>query len=366
MPDALDVPVAGGLLRVATWPGPGPPLLAIHGITSSSRSWPLLAQELDRPVVAPDLRGRGRSNALPGPVGLVAHADDCAAALRAVTDEPAVVVGHSMGGFVAHGAGRSGAPDLVRALVLVDGGLPVPARRRGGDAGRPPADQGPAADVVHAGGLPRLVPPPSGVRPGLDPRGRGVRRLRPARRPRPTERRPRRRRGGPARHAREHGLRRGRRATRSTHASSCTRHAASPTTRRASTRSPPSTPSRRAGPTSTYGPCRTSTTTRSCSAAAARPQWPTPSGTSPESRQPVRPVGGLLDAVAVHVTRRHAEAEITRPAVSRRGSVAHVEREPGRTGHRGGTPGATVVRREAPPTPGRTRAECGVEWNDSR
>jgi pimeloyl-ACP methyl ester carboxylesterase len=125
MPDALDVPVAGGLLRVATWPGPGAPVLAIHGITSSSRSWPLLAQELERPVVAPDLRGRGRSNALPGPVGLVAHADDCAAALRAVTDQPAVVVGHSMGGFVATVlAARE--PDLVRALVLVDGGLPFP------------------------------------------------------------------------------------------------------------------------------------------------------------------------------------------------------------------------------------------------
>jgi lipase len=125
MPDALDVPVAGGLLRVATWAGTGAPVLAIHGITSSSRSWPLLAQELDRLVVAPDLRGRGRSNALPGPVGLVAHAGDCAAALRAVTDEPAIVVGHSMGGFVAVVLAAQH-PDLVRALVLVDGGLPFP------------------------------------------------------------------------------------------------------------------------------------------------------------------------------------------------------------------------------------------------
>jgi pimeloyl-ACP methyl ester carboxylesterase len=125
MPDALDVPVAGGLLRAATWSGSGTPVLAIHGITSSSRSWPLLAQELDRPVVAPDLRGRGRSNHLPGPVGLVTHADDCAAVLRAVTDEPVVVAGHSMGGFVATVlAARH--PDLVRALVLVDGGLPFP------------------------------------------------------------------------------------------------------------------------------------------------------------------------------------------------------------------------------------------------
>ncbi len=125
MVDALDVPVAGGSLRTAIWSGSGAPVLAIHGITSSSRSWPLLAQELAEPVVAPDLRGRGRSNHLPGPIGLVAHADDCAAVLRAVTDEPVVVAGHSMGGFVAVVL-ASRHPDLVRALVLVDGGLPFP------------------------------------------------------------------------------------------------------------------------------------------------------------------------------------------------------------------------------------------------
>src|SRR3954454_5736843 len=125
MVEALDVPVAGGSLRTATWPGRSAPVLAIHGITSSPRSWPLLAPELDAPVVAPDLRGRGSSQHLTGPFGLVAHADDCAAVLRAVTDEPVVVVGHSMGGFVATVlAARE--PDLVRALVLVDGGLPFP------------------------------------------------------------------------------------------------------------------------------------------------------------------------------------------------------------------------------------------------
>ena len=125
MPDALDVPVAGGSLRLASWAGSGPPVLAIHGITSSSRSWPFLAARLGRPVLAPDLRGRGRSSHLPGPVGMAAHAEDCAAVLREVAGEPLVVVGHSMGAFVATVlAARQ--PDLVRALVLVDGGLPFP------------------------------------------------------------------------------------------------------------------------------------------------------------------------------------------------------------------------------------------------
>jgi pimeloyl-ACP methyl ester carboxylesterase len=125
MPDPLDVPVAGGALRVAAWPGTGVPVLAIHGITSSSRTWPFLAAALDDPVFAPDLRGRGRSNDLPGPVGIAQHAEDCVAVIEASGGVPLVVVGHSMGGFVATVlAARR--PDLVRALVLVDGGLPFP------------------------------------------------------------------------------------------------------------------------------------------------------------------------------------------------------------------------------------------------
>jgi pimeloyl-ACP methyl ester carboxylesterase len=126
MPDPLDVPVVGGTMRVAVWSGTGAPVLAIHGITSSSRSWPFLADALDQAVFAPDLRGRGRSSGLPGPVGMAQHAEDCAAVAEATGAGPLVVVGHSMGGFVATVlAARR--PDLVRALVLVDGGLPFPA-----------------------------------------------------------------------------------------------------------------------------------------------------------------------------------------------------------------------------------------------
>jgi len=46
-----------------------------------------------RRIVAPDLRGRGRSNALPGPYGMAAHADDVAAVIGALAAGPAVVEG---------------------------------------------------------------------------------------------------------------------------------------------------------------------------------------------------------------------------------------------------------------------------------
>ena len=52
-------------------------------------------------LIAPDLRGRGRSNTLPGPFGMTRHADDMAAVLDFLGVPRAVVVGHSMGGFVS-------------------------------------------------------------------------------------------------------------------------------------------------------------------------------------------------------------------------------------------------------------------------
>jgi pimeloyl-ACP methyl ester carboxylesterase len=123
----VDVPVAGGNLRAAVWGDGGPVVLAAHGITASSVSWRAVAERLAGRVrlVAPDLRGRGHSAALPGPYGMSVHASDMVAVLDFLDAESAVVAGHSMGGYVAVVlAGRH--PQRVRSLVLVDGGLPSP------------------------------------------------------------------------------------------------------------------------------------------------------------------------------------------------------------------------------------------------
>ena len=122
------VPVAGGTLTVARWDSPadGPPVLAIHGITANHRAWAPVAARYAGPVIAPDLRGRGGSGSLPGPYGMAAHAADCVAVLDALGVERAVVVGHSMGGFVAAVLAHR-YPARVRGLVLVDGGAPLQA-----------------------------------------------------------------------------------------------------------------------------------------------------------------------------------------------------------------------------------------------
>lgn len=130
---SVEVPVPGGDLHVGVWDvadggaGPAQTILAIHGVTSSYLAWELLADALPRVrVVAPDLRGRGRSNRLEGPAGMAAHADDLAAVSAALGLGPVVVVAHSMGAFVAVVfAARH--PQLVSRLVLVDGGLPLDA-----------------------------------------------------------------------------------------------------------------------------------------------------------------------------------------------------------------------------------------------
>ncbi|UAJ79038.1 alpha/beta hydrolase [Leifsonia sp. ZF2019] len=113
-----DAPAAGG--------SSGSTLVAIHGITASHRAWELVAAALpDTRLIAPDLRGRGRSSGLPGPYRLVDHADDVVRAMDALGVDRAPVVGHSMGAFVAVRVAERH-PDRVERLVLVDGGLPIP------------------------------------------------------------------------------------------------------------------------------------------------------------------------------------------------------------------------------------------------
>ena len=124
------VPVAGGELRVVEWPGDGPVVLAAHGITANALSWAPVAERLGGRVrlVAPDLRGRARSNHLPGPYGMAAHAADLIAVADHLGLDRVALAGHSMGGFVVASTAAA-YPDRISSVLLVDGGLalPVPA-----------------------------------------------------------------------------------------------------------------------------------------------------------------------------------------------------------------------------------------------
>lgn len=125
----LNVAVDGGDLRVLLWGTGKRVAVAVHGITASAMSWQAVARHMppDWTLAAPDLRGRGHSRDLPGPYGLERHASDVTAVLRhfgGARVRP-VLAGHSMGAYVAL-LTRDAHPELVRRLVLVDGGLPLP------------------------------------------------------------------------------------------------------------------------------------------------------------------------------------------------------------------------------------------------
>jgi lipase len=148
----FQVPVAGGNLNVAR-AGPPPEeaegvAIAAHGLTPALMTWRTVARRLDAGIclLAPDLRGRGRSASLPGPYGMAAHVADLIAVLDHVGAPPAVVVGHSSGAYVAERlAGEH--PERATAVVLLDAGLPSSRPDLSGDVvGLPLAMTFPSAD----------------------------------------------------------------------------------------------------------------------------------------------------------------------------------------------------------------------------
>jgi pimeloyl-ACP methyl ester carboxylesterase len=103
----------GARMRVYT-AGKGPPLLLLHGFGGSAWNWTELAPLLaGRRLIVPDLPGHGGSGPLPAP-SLAGFAD----AVAGLLDEPAGVVGHSLGGVVALRLAERW-PELVRGLVLL-------------------------------------------------------------------------------------------------------------------------------------------------------------------------------------------------------------------------------------------------------
>jgi pimeloyl-ACP methyl ester carboxylesterase len=111
-------------LHTLAWgPRDGAPTLLLHGVQSSAATWWRIADGLasrGRRVVAPDLRGHGRSPA-------AAHyaLADLAADVRAIGDGWALVVGHSLGGTLAAHLLASD-PGFARRAVLLDPVLHLP------------------------------------------------------------------------------------------------------------------------------------------------------------------------------------------------------------------------------------------------
>lgn len=102
-----------------------PEVILVHGLASNARLWDGVGGRLadaGLASLAVDLRGHGESDRPDDGYDMETVADDVADVVRAVADGPVVLAGQSWGGnVVVECAARH--PDLVRALVGVDGGL---------------------------------------------------------------------------------------------------------------------------------------------------------------------------------------------------------------------------------------------------
>ena len=112
-------------LSYGFWPGRGMPIVGIHALTTTYKTFVGIAERLAgrRPLFAPDLRGRGDSEKPESGYGMARHAADVAVAMRTLSIGPSVLIGHSMGAYVASVMAAE-YPDLVAGLVLLDGGHP--------------------------------------------------------------------------------------------------------------------------------------------------------------------------------------------------------------------------------------------------
>jgi lipase len=104
-------------LHVHEWGEPGPrPLVGLHGVGTGGRIFRRLAEEGGLRILAPDLRGHGRSGWEP-PWDLETHLADVLETFP--EPRPATWLGHSFGGRLVIELAAS-RPELVERAVLLD------------------------------------------------------------------------------------------------------------------------------------------------------------------------------------------------------------------------------------------------------
>lgn len=128
--------VHGAVLNFAR-AGRGPALILLHGFPQDWSEWrPIIARLAKRfTVIAPDLRGIGGSTAGSAKFDAATMAADVQQLAKALKLDRPYVVGHDLGGMVAHAYARSFPKDLRGAMIL---DVPVPGLDGWGEANAHP------------------------------------------------------------------------------------------------------------------------------------------------------------------------------------------------------------------------------------
>ncbi len=118
------LPGSGGVqIQLGEWPGPGPVVLGVHGLTANLQCYQLLAQALrgQNRVLAMDIRGRGLSDKPATGYSLAKHCADIAAVIQGLGLTKVSLMGHSLGAYIGL-VFAAEYPQMVDKLVLLDGG----------------------------------------------------------------------------------------------------------------------------------------------------------------------------------------------------------------------------------------------------
>jgi pimeloyl-ACP methyl ester carboxylesterase len=115
-----------GPVHYADFGGSGRPIVLVHGLGGSSLNWLAVAPRLAAlgRVVALDLAGHGRTRSLGRTASVGENRRLLGRFLDAVAREPAVLMGNSMGGYLAL-AEAAAEPEKVASLVLVNPAVPL-------------------------------------------------------------------------------------------------------------------------------------------------------------------------------------------------------------------------------------------------
>jgi 3-oxoadipate enol-lactonase len=131
--------------------GQGLPLVFLHGFPLSRGAWQRQIESFrsSHRVIAPDLRGLGDSETQPGPTTMAQCAADVRTLLQRLATGPVVLIGHSMGGYVALAFAHQ-FPEMLHGLVLV-------GTKAGQDTAEAAAGRRVMAEKVKAEGVQVLV-----------------------------------------------------------------------------------------------------------------------------------------------------------------------------------------------------------------
>jgi pimeloyl-ACP methyl ester carboxylesterase len=118
------IALAGGTIAYTT-AGSGDPLLLVHGLGGTRKTWRHLVDALaaTHTVIAPDLPGHGDSDAPAGDYSLGAHAAALRDLLVALGHASATVAGHSLGGGIALQFAYQFPERTDRLILISSGGL---------------------------------------------------------------------------------------------------------------------------------------------------------------------------------------------------------------------------------------------------